>query len=73
MRIIQNKKTGSARIEFTKQVIKILNKKGFFYVPPKAMKLLTNTFAMMAADFNENFRKKEKYVMTSYEEELKVK
>ena len=73
MRIMQNKKTGAARIEFTKQEIKILNKKGFFYVSPKAMKHLTNTFAMMAADFNENFNKKEKGLMTHYEEELKVK
>tara|TARA_R100001163_G_scaffold65742_1_gene64411 strand:- start:1486 stop:1707 length:222 start_codon:yes stop_codon:yes gene_type:complete len=73
MKIIQNKKTGSAKIEFTKQEIKILNKKGFFYLPAKAMKHLTNTFAMMAADFNENFNKKEKDLMTHYDEELKVK
>lgn len=73
MRIIQNKKTGAARIEFTKQEVEILNEKGHFYMPAKAMKHLTNTFAMMAAEFNENFNKKEKDVITHYNEELKVK
>ena len=70
---MQNKKTGAARIEFTKQEIKILNKKGHFYMPAKSMKHLTNTFAMMAAEFNENFKKKEKDVITHYNEELEVK
>ena len=55
MRIIQYKKDGSAKIEFSKLEIKIINEKKCFDLPAESLKHFVNNLMAIVVNFQENF------------------
>ena len=55
MKIIQYKKDGSAKIEFSELEIKIINEKKCFDLPAKSLKHIVNNLMSIIANFQENF------------------
>ena len=55
MKIIQYKKDGSAKIEFSKLEIKIINEKKCFDLPAESLKHIVNNLMSIIVNFQENF------------------
>ena len=55
MKIMQYKKDGSARIEFSELEIKIINEKKCFDLPAESLKHIVNNLMSIIVNFQENF------------------
>jgi|TARA_R100001163_G_C4930104_1_gene106422 hypothetical protein len=55
MKIMQYKKDGSARIEFSELEIKIINEKKCFELPAESLKHIVNNLMSIIVNFQENF------------------